>query len=49
MLKCCNQLQDIYNPGGSSKQHLDGLKTHTCEYFKGTRALKIKNPIIEEP
>ena len=35
--------------GGSSKCHLDRLKTHTREYFTGTRVLKSKNVITKEP
>ena len=27
----------------------DGLKTHTCEYFTGTRASTNKNGITKEP
>ena len=28
--------------GGSHKRHSDGLKTHMCEYFTGTRVMKSK-------
>ena len=35
--------------GGSSKQHPDGLKTHTREYITGTRVVKIKNAITKKP
>ena len=35
--------------GGSSKRHPGGLETHACEYFTGTRAVKIENAITKEP
>ena len=35
--------------GGSSQQSPDELETHTCEYFTGTRVVKIKNAITKEP
>ena len=35
--------------GGSSKRRPDGLETHTCEYFTGTRVVKFENVITEEP
>ena len=33
--------------GGSSKQHPNGLETHTREYYTGTRVMKIENAITK--
>ena len=41
------QGSELRGQGGSSKWHPDRLKTQTCEYFTGTRALKIENAIIK--
>ena len=54
---CCPELRvgikthgsESRGQGGSSKRHPDGLETHTREYFTGTRVVKFKNAITEEP
>ena len=35
--------------GGSGSGTPNGLKTHTCEYFTGTRASMNKSGITKEP
>ena len=40
---------ELQGQGGSTKQHPDGLETHTREYFTGTRVVKFENAITEEP
>ena len=39
--------REVKEETASSAPH--GLKAHTCEYFTGTRVVKIENAITEEP
>ena len=40
---------ELRGQGGSSKWRLDGLETHTRDYYTGTRVVKTENAITKKP